>query len=131
MGAFPGLTQSSGLSASSMFALYLSQSILNLSALATKRGASADVRAAEFAYQNGRDAVVLAVIGLYLQAISGTARVESVTAQLNTATALLRQATDLRQAGVAAGIDVFERRSSRNRSNSSSFFIAMNSKNRN
>jgi outer membrane protein TolC len=32
--------------------------------------------------------------------------VESVTAQLNTARALLRQATDLRQAGVAAGIDV-------------------------
>jgi outer membrane protein TolC len=85
---------------------YLTQSILDLSALATKRAASSDVRAAQFAYQNGRDAVVLAVIGFYLQAIAGTARVESVTAQLNTATALFRQATDLRQAGVAAGIDV-------------------------
>jgi outer membrane protein TolC len=105
-GGFPGIKQIVGPFQVFDIRAYLTQSILDLSALATKRAASADVRAAQFAYQNGRDAVVLAVIGLYLQAISGTARVESVAAQLATATALLRQATDLRQAGVAAGIDV-------------------------
>lgn len=105
-GGFPGIRTIVGPFAFFDVRAYLTQSLLNLSALAAERGASSDVRAAQFAYQNGRDAVVLAVIGFYLQAISGTARVESVTAQLNTATALLQQATDLRQAGVAAGIDV-------------------------
>ncbi len=105
-GGFPGIPAVVGPFAVFDIRAYLTQTVLDFSALASKRGSAEDVRAAQLSYQNARDAVVLVVVGLYLQAISGTARIESVTAQVNTATALFNQAKDLQQAGVAAGIDV-------------------------
>jgi outer membrane protein TolC len=85
---------------------YLTQAIFDFSAISAHRSEAENVKAARFAYQNARDAVVLAVVNLYLQAITGTARIESATAQVATANAAFKQADDLRKVGVAAGIDV-------------------------
>src|SRR5207245_11171693 len=57
-------------------------------------------------YRKARELVVLAVGGTYLQALAAEARVDAVQAQLTTAQALLRQARDMKSAGMVAGIDV-------------------------
>jgi len=80
--------------------------ILDLNALNKTRAASEDVRAAQFSYQEARETVVLVVANLYLQLLSSQSRVEAAQAQLATAEAVFKQAQDLRNSGVAAGIDV-------------------------
>jgi Outer membrane protein len=85
---------------------YLTQAIFDFSAISANRSGNEAVKASRFAYQNARDAVVLAVVSLYLQAITGTARIEAAEAQVATATAAFKQAGDLNRAGVVAGIDV-------------------------
>jgi outer membrane protein TolC len=62
--------------------------------------------AAELSYKSARDIVVLASVNAYLQALATAARAESVQAQLRTAEALSAQASDLKTAGLVAGIDV-------------------------
>lgn len=84
----------------------LTQSLVDFSAINDTRASSQNVAAAHFSYQNARDLVVLVVGGSYLQAITGAARVESVEAQLRTAQTAFQQATDLKNAGMVAGIDV-------------------------
>jgi len=84
----------------------LTQTLLDFSAINDTRSSSQNVAAAQFSYQNARDLVVLAVGGSYLQAITRAARVESVEAQLRTAKIAFQQATDLKNAGMVAGIDV-------------------------
>ncbi|HUS07286.1 MAG TPA: TolC family protein [Bryobacteraceae bacterium] len=105
-GGFPGFPSVIGPFRIFDVRAYLSQSIFDYSAIAANRSGSENVKAARLAYQNARDAVVLAVVSLYLQAIMGTARIESASAQVTTANALFKQATDLKNAGVMAGIDV-------------------------
>ena len=53
-----------------------------------------------------RALVSLAVRNLYLQAVADESRMKAAQAQAETAKALLNQATDLKNAGVVAGIDV-------------------------
>jgi outer membrane protein TolC len=53
-----------------------------------------------------REQVTLVATGLYLQAISGSVRLEAQTAQVSTAEAAYRQAADRRAAGTVPGIDV-------------------------
>jgi outer membrane protein TolC len=53
-----------------------------------------------------RALVSLAVRNLYLQAVADESRLKASQAQAETARALLNQATDLKNAGVVAGIDV-------------------------
>ena len=65
-----------------------------------------NIRAAEHGVRNARELVVLAVGATYLQSIAALARVESAQAQVTTAQTLYRQATDMKNAGVVAGIDV-------------------------
>ncbi len=84
----------------------LTQAVLDISALSNWRSARESVRSAQEANRNVRDLVVLSVVNLYLQAITGRARVEAVQAQIATAEAEYRQATNLKSAGVVAGIDV-------------------------
>ena len=57
-------------------------------------------------FQSARDLVVLVAADLYLEALAASARADSARAQLQTAQALFTQASDLRQSGIVAGIDV-------------------------
>jgi outer membrane protein TolC len=84
----------------------LRQSLLDLSARYSARSGAAGARAAQLSLTGARDIVVLTVASLYLEAIAGRARIESVRAQFATAEALYKRAADLKNAGVAAGIDV-------------------------
>ncbi len=81
-------------------------SLLDLKALNLFRARSEDVNAARLDLQNTRDLIVLVVGGTYMQALAGQARIASVEAQLQTAQALYQQAVDMKNAGMAPGIDV-------------------------
>jgi outer membrane protein TolC len=84
----------------------LSQSILDFKALNDARAEAHNVAAAEHDYKGARDLVVLAATVAYAQALAGSARVEAALAQVDTAQALFNQATDLKQNGMVAGIEV-------------------------
>src|SRR5437667_80404 len=73
---------------------------------AAPRAASHGVAAARYTYQSARDLVVLVTANMYLETLASSARADSARAQLQTAQALFTQATDLRQSGIVAGIDV-------------------------
>jgi outer membrane protein TolC len=82
------------------------QSLLNFQNLRNLRAAREPSRAAEFSSRDIREEVVLAVTGLYLQAVAGLARIEAQRAQVATADTAHRQAVDRKSAGTVAGIDV-------------------------
>lgn len=83
-----------------------SGSFLDLKSLNLLRARTEDVNAAQLDMQNVRDLIVLVVGGTYMQALAGEARIVAVEAQLNTAQALYQQALDMKNAGMAPGIDV-------------------------
>src|SRR5579863_2502820 len=85
---------------------HLTQNVLDLTALNNYRASNESARAGQFATQDARDLVVLAVGGSYLQVLAAKARVESAHAQLDTANALYQQTLQKRQAGIAAQVDV-------------------------
>jgi outer membrane protein TolC len=83
-----------------------SQAVLDLGArrdLASKTAALSAVRLDE---ENARDVVTFVVTSLYFQAVAGDSRIQTARSQVSTAEALLTQATNLRNAGAAPGIDV-------------------------
>lgn len=84
---------------------YLTQTILDLSAVAALKSGTQNVRSAEFSAQDARQMVVQLVQTLYLQAVAASSRIESVDSQVNTAAALHRLAADQQAAGVATRID--------------------------
>jgi outer membrane protein TolC len=84
----------------------LEQSLLDLTRLRNYRSSRENVRAVQFAAQDARDLVVLAVTGAYLQVVASAARVDSARAQVDTARASYQQAVDRHDAGLAARIDV-------------------------
>lgn len=84
----------------------VSQSVFDLTRLRNYRGAQESVRSTQFAAQDARDLIVLAVTGGYLQVVSAVARVATVQAQVTTAQATYQQAVDRHNAGVAPLIDV-------------------------
>jgi outer membrane protein TolC len=83
-----------------------SQSVFDLTRIRNYRGSQENVRSAQFAAQDARDLIVLAVTGAYLQILSATARVETTRAQVATARATNQQAIDRHNAGVVPRIDV-------------------------
>jgi|CZKC01.1.fsa_nt_gi outer membrane protein TolC len=85
---------------------HLTQNVLDLTALNNYRAANETVRANQFAAQDARDLVVLAVGGAYLQVIAAKARVASAHAQLDTANALYQQTLQKHGVGLVAQIDV-------------------------
>jgi outer membrane protein TolC len=85
---------------------YLTGPILDIAALKNVRAQRENERAAQFSYRDARDIVVLTVTNLYLVTVASAVRIDTARAQLTTAEALYQQAVDLRNAGVAAGIDV-------------------------
>ena len=84
----------------------ISQPVVDLSAIYSARAGSANLKAAEYEVKNARDLVVLVVANLYLETVSAAARVEVARAASATADALFGLASDLKNAGLAAGIDL-------------------------
>jgi outer membrane protein TolC len=80
--------------------------VYDLRAINDLRAERHNVTAAAHMYQSARELVVLVSANGYLQALAASARADSARAQLQTAQALFNQATDLRQNGLAAGIEV-------------------------
>ncbi len=85
---------------------HLTQTVGDLTALNNYRAANETVKANQFAAQDARDLVILAVGGAYLQVIAAKARVESAHAQLDTANALYQQTLQKRGVGLSAQVDV-------------------------
>lgn len=83
-----------------------SQRLFDWKAIQKQRSADESVRAAQYSYRDVRELVVLVVANLYLQSLAGRSRVETARAQFATAKAVYEQTTDLKKAGLAAGIDV-------------------------
>jgi outer membrane protein TolC len=86
--------------------VFLTQSVIDLRALNAARAESHNVAAARYDYKSARDLVVLVATISYAQAIATSARVDAAAGQVDTAQALFTQATDLKQGGLVAGIDV-------------------------
>ncbi len=86
--------------------VYASQPVIDLSARSELRSRNAALQALRFDAENARDVVTWVVTNLYFQAAAGESRIEAARSQVSTAEALLVQATNLRNAGVAPGIDV-------------------------
>ncbi|HUK34244.1 MAG TPA: TolC family protein, partial [Vicinamibacterales bacterium] len=86
--------------------LYASQSLFDLHALNDVRAERHNVAAVSQTYRSARELVVLVSANAYLQALTASARAAAARAQMQTAQALYNQATDMRQNGLVAGIDV-------------------------
>jgi outer membrane protein TolC len=86
--------------------VYVSQPLLDVSALNDVRRSTHTLDAATFDARNARDLVVLVVTDRYLQAVTAANRIAAVRTQVETAEGLLKLANDLRNAGVTPGIDV-------------------------
>jgi outer membrane protein TolC len=84
----------------------LSQTVFDLTARNNYRSAKNISRANEFAVEDARDLVVLAVGATYLQVIAANAKIEAARAELDTANALYQQTFEQRAAGVVAQTDV-------------------------
>jgi outer membrane protein TolC len=80
--------------------------VYDLKALNDLRAERHNVAAVAHTYQSARELVVLVAANAYLQALAASARAESARAQNATALALFNQATDLRQNGLVAGLEV-------------------------
>jgi outer membrane protein TolC len=86
--------------------VYVSQPLVDLRAVNDARAASARERAETLGVRTARDLVTLVAVNLYLESVAAASRIEAAHAQQDTADALLKQATDMKQAGIVAGIDV-------------------------
>ena len=86
--------------------VFLSQTVLDMSAVNDLRAADHSVTAAKHSARSARDLVVLVAANLYLQTLATGARAQTARAQLDTAMSLHQQAINLRQSGLVAGIDV-------------------------
>jgi outer membrane protein TolC len=85
---------------------YVSQTVLDFTALNRYRAETENVKAAEFSKENTRDLVVFVCSNLYLQAVASQSRIEATRAQVNTAQVLYNLALDQKAAGVVPGIEV-------------------------
>jgi len=86
--------------------VFVSQPLLDFSALAGVDRSARALDAAKLDARNARDLVTLVVTDLYLQAATAANRIAAARAQVTTAEGLLKLATDQRNAGAAPGIDV-------------------------
>jgi outer membrane protein TolC len=86
--------------------LSVTQSIIDLSKQYDLRAESASVRAETATLTSTRGMVAIVAAGLYVQAVAAQTRIEAVRTQMETADALYTLATDLKEAGIVAGIDV-------------------------
>ena len=83
----------------------VSQSLFDWKSINAARAASENVKSADYTLSDAHDLVVLAVGGVYFQAVADEARIETDEAQVQAAQAVFDQATDQVNAGTAADID--------------------------
>jgi len=83
---------------------------VNFASIDNYKAAGADVKAAQFNYNDARDTVVLAVGANYLLVIAQESRLEAAQAQVETAQALYDLAKDQEAAGLAPNIDTLRAR---------------------
>jgi outer membrane protein TolC len=102
---FPGIPQVVGPFNVFDARAYLSQSVLDFSAINHHRASAENLHAAEFAFRDAQDTVVFVAASLYLRAIAGASRITEAQAQVDTSQALYNLAVDQRKAGVVPAID--------------------------
>jgi outer membrane protein TolC len=85
---------------------YLNQSLFNWESIERERASAAQLKSAQYTYENARELIVLVVVSNYLLTIADQSEVESALAQRDTAKVLLDQTTDQKKAGLAAAVDV-------------------------
>lgn len=104
---FPGVTPPHVIGPFSYFDMRASatQRVFDWKSIQKYRSSVIGESVAKFNLKDARDLVVLATGNAYLQAIAGTARVETAQAQVETAKALYDKAVAQQQAGVAPAID--------------------------
>jgi outer membrane protein TolC len=83
-----------------------SGSIFDWAAIERARAGGEMENAAGLAFKDAREMVVFVTSSLYLQTVTGAARIDAARALLKTAQALYDRAVSLKQAGVVAGIEV-------------------------
>ena len=104
--SFPGVPQVVGpFSIFDARARY-TQKVVDFRFLHELRSAAEQVTASRYAEHDVRELVVLVTTDLYLEAIAAASRVDAARAQLRTTQAVFDRATNLKEAGVIAGIDV-------------------------
>ncbi len=84
----------------------VSQRLFDLAALKDSRAAELIEHAETLGVRSSRELVVLVAVNLYLEAVSASSRIDVAKAQQETAEALFRQASNLKDSGLVAGIDV-------------------------
>jgi outer membrane protein TolC len=103
---FPGLNPIIGPFQVVDFRAYLTQNLLNISALQNYIAAKHNFAASKLTAEDARDLVVLTVGNAYLICIADQARIESVTAELATSKVTLDQAVAAHDAGTSPKLDV-------------------------
>jgi outer membrane protein TolC len=103
---FPGLNPIVGPFQVVDFRAYLTQNLINVSALKNYIAAKHNFEGAKLTAEDARDLVVLTVGNAYLLCIADAARIEAVNAQLATSKVSLDQATAAHEAGTSPRLDV-------------------------
>jgi len=103
---FPGLHPIVGPFQVVDFRAYLTQNLVNVSALENYIAAKHNFAAAHLTAQDARDLVVLTVGNAYLLAVADSSRIDAVTAELATSKLSLDQANDAHNAGTSPKLDV-------------------------
>ncbi|HEY6374297.1 MAG TPA: TolC family protein [Edaphobacter sp.] len=107
---FPGLNPIVGPFQVVDFRGYLTQNLLNVSALQNYIAAKHNFAGAKLTAADARDLVVLTVGNAYLLCIANNARIEAVTAELATSKLTLDQAVAAHDAGTSPKLDVLRAR---------------------
>jgi outer membrane protein TolC len=103
---FPGIKSIVGPFQVVDFRAYLTQNLVNVTALENYLAARHNFKAAQLSAQDARDEVVLTVGNVYLLCLADAARIEAVNASLATSKVSLNQATDSHTAGISPRLDV-------------------------
>jgi outer membrane protein TolC len=103
---FPGLAPIIGPFQVTDFRAYLTQNLVNVSALQNYISAKHNFSSAQLTAEDARDLVVLTVGNAYLLCIADSARIDAVTAELATSKVSLDQAVAAHDAGTSPKLDV-------------------------
>ena len=103
---FPGLNPIIGPFQVTDFRAYLTQNLVNVSALQNYIASKHNFESAKLTAADARDLVVLTVGNAYLLCIADSARIDAVTAQLATSKVSLDQAVAAHDAGTSPKLDV-------------------------
>jgi outer membrane protein TolC len=103
---FPGLAPVIGPFQVVDFRAFLTQNLVNVSALKNYLSAKHNFEGAKLTAEDARDLVALTVGNAYLLCIADTARIEAVTAELATSKVSLDQAIAAHDAGTSPKLDV-------------------------